>query len=59
MDNVKNKFDKDNFVEKDFLDLNKNIKEKTLGLYFKCMFINNYNLTPTEAKIQFKKNFQI
>ena len=24
MDNVKNKFDKDNFVEKDFLDLNKN-----------------------------------
>ena len=48
---------KTNLIKIDFLGLNKNIKEKTLGLYFKCMFINNYNLTPTEAKIQFKKKF--
>ena len=50
MDNVKNKFDKDNLVEKDFLDLNKNIIEKTLGLYFNWLIIK-INLTPTETKI--------
>ena len=52
---VKNKFNKDKFIEKDFLDISKNINEKTLGLYFKCRFLNDYNLPPIEEKIQFKK----
>lgn len=46
------------FIEKDFIDDKRNIKMKNLGLYFKCMFLENIHLTPTEAKIKFTQKFK-
>ena len=53
---IKNKYDNNDFKENDFLD-KKNLKIKNLGLYFKCLFMSNFNISPTKAKIMFKKNF--
>ena len=44
------KYKNNEFKEQDFIDKNKNIKKKTLGLYFKCMFIiiQNFHLQKTK-----------
>ena len=41
---IKKKFDKNDFSEKDFLDCKKKINLKTLGLYFKCLYMSNFNI---------------
>ena len=55
---VKKKFDNNDFSEKDFLGCKKNINLKTLGLYFKCLYMSKFNICPNEAKIMFKKKFK-
>ena len=49
-DLIKQKFKKDTFIEKDFKD-----NLRILVNYFKMMFINDYNLDPTLAKVNFNK----
>ena len=51
-DLVKQKFKENTFIEKDFKDI-----LRLLADYFKIMFINDYNLDPTLAKINFNKKF--
>ena len=56
-DNLKNKFDSDNFLEQDFFDNNNKLSKYNIGIYFKLMFLRDYNLMPTFAKINFHKKF--
>ena len=49
---MKEKYEKDEFIEEDFKN---NIK--ILGHYFKLMFLKDYTLDPTIAKSIFKINF--
>ena len=56
-DNLKIKFDNDNFLEKDFFDDNNKLSKYYIGIYFKLIFLKDYNLMPTFAKINFHKKF--
>ena len=49
---IKEKYTKNEFTENEFKD-----NLKLLGYYFYQMFIEDYKITPTEAKIIFKKKF--
>ena len=43
-DNLKNKFDNVIFSEKDFFYDNNKLSKYNIGIYFKLMFIKDYNL---------------
>lgn len=45
------------FEEKDFLNKNKTLKFKTIGLYLKYKLLSKINFSPTKGKIIFTKKF--
>ena len=52
----KNKFENNTFETQDFLN-NTEINKEALGAYMKLLFLNDFHLTPTDAKIIFHKKF--
>ena len=54
---IEEKFKKNEFKDIDFKDKNNEIKIKFIGAYFKFLFINDYKLSPTQAKIKFNESF--
>jgi hypothetical protein len=52
----KNKFENNTFETQDFLN-NTEINKEALGAYMKLLFLNDFQLTPTDAKIIFHKKF--
>ena len=52
----KNKFENNTFETQDFLN-NTEINKEALGAYMKLLFLNDFQLTPTDAKITFHKKF--
>ena len=54
---LKEKIDQNKFVENDFYGKDKKLNKNIIGFYFKIMFLKDYNLKPTYAKIKFNKLF--
>ena len=52
----KNKFENNTFETQDFLN-NSEINKEALGAYMNLLFLNDFQLTPKDAKIIFHKKF--
>ena len=50
---LKEKYDQNKFVENDYNGKDKKLNKNTIGFYFKFMFLKDYYLKPTNAKIKF------